>query len=61
MGVTPTLLGLPAFRGSPASSSAEASPSAAMPRRGPLIDTFGRVASDLRVSLTDRCNLRCTY
>jgi GTP 3',8-cyclase len=27
----------------------------------PLTDAFGRVASDLRVSLTDRCNLRCTY
>jgi GTP 3',8-cyclase len=26
-----------------------------------LIDPFGRVATDLRVSLTDRCNLRCTY
>ena len=26
-----------------------------------LLDTFGRVATDLRVSLTDRCNLRCTY
>lgn len=26
-----------------------------------LIDGFGRVATDLRVSLTDRCNLRCTY
>lgn len=26
-----------------------------------LPDTFGRVATDLRVSLTDRCNLRCTY
>ncbi|MEU6389927.1 GTP 3',8-cyclase MoaA [Streptomyces sp. NPDC046939] len=26
-----------------------------------LIDTFGRTATDLRVSLTDRCNLRCTY
>ncbi|MFZ0158576.1 MAG: GTP 3',8-cyclase MoaA [Kineosporiaceae bacterium] len=26
-----------------------------------LIDTFGRVATDLRVSLTDRCNLRCSY
>src|SRR5690348_12388370 len=26
-----------------------------------LVDTFGRVATDLRVSLTDRCNLRCTY
>jgi cyclic pyranopterin phosphate synthase len=28
---------------------------------GPLADRFGRVATDLRVSLTDRCNLRCTY
>jgi cyclic pyranopterin phosphate synthase len=26
-----------------------------------LIDTYGRVATDLRVSLTDRCNLGCTY
>ena len=26
-----------------------------------LIDTFGRVHRNLRVSLTDRCNLRCTY
>ena len=31
------------------------------PATGPLIDRFGRVATDLRVSLTDRCNLRCTY
>ena len=29
--------------------------------RGALADTFGRVATDLRVSLTDRCNLRCSY
>jgi GTP 3',8-cyclase len=26
-----------------------------------LADSFGRVATDLRISLTDRCNLRCTY
>src|SRR4051794_35647388 len=26
-----------------------------------LADTYGRVATDLRVSLTDRCNLRCSY
>jgi GTP 3',8-cyclase len=36
-------------------------PAEPAPRDGPLIDTFGRVATDLRVSLTDRCNLRCTY
>ena len=27
----------------------------------PLADAYGRVATDLRVSLTDRCNLRCQY
>ena len=27
----------------------------------PLIDPHGRVHRDLRVSLTDKCNLRCTY
>jgi GTP 3',8-cyclase len=26
-----------------------------------LGDSYGRVATDLRVSLTDRCNLRCSY
>lgn len=26
-----------------------------------LADSFGRVATDMRVSLTDRCNLRCAY
>ncbi len=26
-----------------------------------LVDTFGRVADDLRISVTDRCNLRCVY
>jgi len=26
-----------------------------------LADSYGRVATDLRVSLTDRCNLRCAY
>jgi cyclic pyranopterin phosphate synthase len=28
---------------------------------GRLTDGFGRVHTDLRVSVTDRCNLRCTY
>jgi len=27
----------------------------------PLVDTHGRVHRDLRISLTDRCSLRCTY
>ena len=27
----------------------------------PLLDSFGRRAKDLRISITDRCNFRCTY
>jgi cyclic pyranopterin phosphate synthase len=26
-----------------------------------LLDTFGRVHNNLRISVTDRCNLRCSY
>jgi cyclic pyranopterin phosphate synthase len=33
----------------------------AAPPDGPLLDTFGRVHNNLRISVTDRCNLRCTY
>jgi GTP 3',8-cyclase len=36
-------------------------PAEPAPTSGALVDTFGRIATDLRVSLTDRCNLRCTY
>jgi cyclic pyranopterin phosphate synthase len=32
-----------------------------MPTTGPLIDSFGRVHTDFRISVTDRCNLRCVY
>ena len=28
---------------------------------GPLVDSFGRTVRDLRVSVTDRCNFRCSY
>lgn len=55
--MTLTALGVPAVPGRtdrrPASGPA--------PAVGPLIDAHGRVATDLRVSLTDRCNLRCRY
>jgi cyclic pyranopterin phosphate synthase len=38
-------------------------PGAAAPRYdgGPLADTRGRTMRDLRISVTDRCNFRCTY
>lgn len=49
-----TSLGLPAVR----RSGSRVGP---VPALGPLIDQFGRIATDLRVSLTDRCNLRCQY
>src|ERR1700712_569375 len=39
----------------PGSHSALRSPHSA------LVDTFGRVHNNLRISVTDRCNLRCTY
>jgi len=40
---------------SPAPAAPTASPG------GPLIDTRGRPLRDLRISVTDRCNFRCTY
>jgi len=51
-----TLLPLPRLR---SSASAHAEPT----ERDQLVlaDAYGRVATDLRVSLTDRCNLRCAY
>ena len=52
--MTITALGLP-------SVLRRTDPTDAAPAQGPLVDSYGRVATDLRVSLTDRCNLRCTY
>ena len=51
-----TLLPFPRLR---RSASAHAEPA----ERAQLVlaDAYGRVATDLRVSLTDRCNLRCAY
>jgi cyclic pyranopterin phosphate synthase len=52
--VTATELGLPGLRRAPGADPLR-------PDDPRLVDRFGRVATDLRVSLTDRCNLRCTY
>lgn len=51
-------LGIPAL--TPKGSSAEPG-STPRPDDPGLIDRWNRRATDLRVSLTDRCNLRCTY
>src|SRR4026208_635970 len=32
-----------------------------MPGSLPVLDTLGRPMRDLRISVTDRCNFRCTY
>lgn len=32
-----------------------------LPSSGPLADRWGRLATDLRISLMDKCNLRCVY
>lgn len=59
-------LGLPQLRLTPESTHAvpylpDDLPPAAEDGTRRLKDKYGRVARDLRVSLTDRCNLRCTY
>src|SRR5436190_8456406 len=42
-------------------SSAWTAPTTEPPAGGPLVDTFGRIADDLRISVVDRCNFRCVY
>lgn len=49
-------LGMPTVRTGPAGSR-----TADRPDVPGLLDKYGRLATDLRISLTDRCNLRCTY
>ncbi|MFT4305911.1 MAG: GTP 3',8-cyclase MoaA [Microbacterium sp.] len=44
----------------PRGRAADAAPVPGAPG-DPLVDRFGRVHRDLRISLTDRCSLRCTY
>jgi GTP 3',8-cyclase len=56
-GVTTVELGIPVVPG----SSAPVPGTEGRPATPLLADRFGRIARDLRVSLTDRCNLRCTY
>lgn len=57
--MTLTALGLPTVPGRLNGAASQSTHNA--PAAGPLVDGYGRVATDLRVSLTDRCNLRCNY
>lgn len=49
------------FLGLPAVADSVVAPAEPRPDSPALLDTFGRIATDLRVSVTDRCNLRCMY
>ena len=55
--MTPVALGLPGIRRAPT----EMPSTAGRPDNASLVDRFGRVAHDLRVSITEKCSLRCTY
>ncbi|AKN16189.1 molybdenum cofactor biosynthesis protein A [Mycobacterium haemophilum DSM 44634] len=59
--MTLTALGVPTVPGRTQSRVNDHAAARDVPTDGPLVDTFDRVATDLRVSLTDRCNLRCSY
>lgn len=54
-------LGLPRARAARDAGARDAAAPGGRPETPALVDRFGRVAQDLRVSLTDRCNLRCEY
>lgn len=55
--MTSIALGIPGIRRAP-----DARPdTTGRPDSDGLIDRFGRVARDLRVSITEKCSLRCTY
>jgi len=45
----------------PRAAYAPVVPSVHPASRPPLVDTHGRTVRDLRLSITDRCNLRCVY
>ncbi len=50
-------LGLPGIRRDPSAAPS----TAGRPSTDALIDQFGREARDLRISVTEKCSLRCTY
>jgi len=50
-------LGIPGVRRDPARMP----PTVGRPDHDGLLDSYGRVARDLRISVTEKCSLRCTY
>jgi len=55
--MTPLALGMPGIRRDPTSMPR----TQGRPDVPGLIDSYGRIARDLRVSITEKCSLRCTY
>ncbi|MBT2593813.1 GTP 3',8-cyclase MoaA [Arthrobacter sp. ISL-72] len=53
-------LGIPVLRAAPDGRGPAPEPRPPGLRAG-LVDRFGRQATDMRLSVTDKCNLRCTY
>lgn len=62
-GSDPRNISLPQFNGPPPASGEPAPPPAPDRIRTAqrLVDSHGRTIRDLRISITDRCNFRCTY
>ncbi len=54
--MTSVMLGIPSLRPAPPSPSVTG-----RPHSPELVDRFGRVARDVRISVTEKCSLRCTY
>ncbi|MGM7424001.1 GTP 3',8-cyclase MoaA [Cellulosimicrobium sp. CpK407] len=58
--MTAVSLGMPRLRsGAPTDASTDLAPG--RPATEALVDRYGRVARDLRISITEKCSLRCTY
>ncbi len=55
--MTRLALGIPGLRRDPGRMP----PTVGRPDVAGLIDSFGRTARDLRISITEKCSLRCTY
>lgn len=55
--MSPLALGIPMLRRDPALSPS----TTGRPDVAGLVDRFGRTARDLRISVTEKCSLRCTY
>ncbi|WP_373454835.1 GTP 3',8-cyclase MoaA [Rhodococcus sp. 05-2254-6] len=56
-----TSLGIPTFGTTTGSAAGGVNSVSDRPDVPHLIDRFGRVARDLRISITEKCSLRCTY